>query len=70
MHFRLLLLKHIGRKDINENESKDVKMVHEGGQDSCNQCVQHVITQNSFKTHKEVVHECVKHLGDQCNYQS
>ena len=61
MHFRLLLLKHIGRKYINENESKDVKMVHEGGQD---QCVQHVISQNSFKTHKEVVHEGVKHLGN------
>ena len=64
MPFRLPLLKHIGRKDINENESKDVKMFHEGGQDSCNQCVQHVITQNSLKPHKEVVHEGVKHLGN------
>ena len=64
MPFRLPLLKHIGRKDINENESKDVRMVHEGGQESCNQCVQHVISQNSFKTHKEVVHEGVKHLGN------
>ena len=57
-------------KYINENDSKDIKVVHEGVQDSCNQCDQQVIVQTSLKTHKEVVHESVKYLGDHCDYQS
>ena len=40
-----------------------------GRQDSCNKCNQQDSTLTSFKTHKEVVHEDVKYLGDQCDYQ-
>ena len=43
--------------DINENEL----VVHEGGQDLCNQCDRQVMVQTSLKTH-EVVHEGVKSL--------
>ena len=52
-------------KYINENDSKDLKLAHEGVQDSCNQFDQQVIMQTSLKTHKKVVHEGVKYLGDQ-----
>ena len=64
MHSQLLPPKNVGFSDINENEV----VVHEGGQDFCNQCDQQVIVQTSLKTH-EVVHEGVKYLADQCDYQ-
>ena len=35
-------------KYINENYSKDLNLVHEGVQDSCNQFDQQVIVQTSF----------------------
>ena len=35
-------------KYINENDSKDLKLVHEGVQDSCYQFDQQVIVQTSF----------------------
>ena len=38
-----------------------------GRQDSCNKCHQQDPTLTSFKTHKEVVHEDVKYLANQCN---
>ena len=38
-------------------------------QDSCNKWHQQDATLTSFKTHKEKVHEDVKYLGDQCDYQ-
>ena len=31
----LLLLKHIDLNENNENDFKDIKVVHKGGQDSC-----------------------------------
>ena len=65
MHSQLLLLKIVGLNAINENDSKDIKVVHENGQDSRNQCHQQVKVQISLNPHKEVVHE-----GDQCDYQS
>ena len=45
-------------------------VVLEGGQNSCNQCNQQVITETILKAHKEVVHEGVKFLADQCDYHS
>ena len=47
-------------------------VVLEGGQDFCNecdQCDQQVRVQTSLKNHEDVVHEGVKYLGDQCDYQ-
>ena len=35
VYSRLLLLKHIGRNENNENDIKNIKVVHERGQDSC-----------------------------------
>ena len=64
VHSQLLPPKNVGLSDINENEV----VVHNGGQDFCNQCDQQVIVQTSLKTH-EVVHEGVKYLADQCDYQ-
>ena len=64
-----LLLKHIGLKP-EENDFKDIELVHEGKQDAYYQCDQQVITKTSLKPHKELVHEGVKYLGDQCDYQS
>ena len=49
---------------------KFTEVVLKGGQWLCNQCDQQGITQTFLKAHKEVVHEGVKYLGDQCDYQS
>ena len=43
MQSLLLLLKHIDPTEINDNDFKDEKVCHEGGQDSCCQCDQQVI---------------------------
>ena len=63
-------LSHLSTEVEVEVEDELGNWVHEGVQDSCNQCDQQVIVQTSLKPHEEVIHECVKNIGDQCDDQS